>query len=56
MQLFFVPDTDSDFYTLSEEESHHCVKVLRLTVGDLVEATDGRGTLSHCTIVDSMSP
>lgn len=53
MQLFFVPDTNSDFYTLSEEESHHCVKVMRLAVGDRLSVTDGRGTLCHCSIVEA---
>lgn len=53
MQLFFTPDIESDFYTLSEEESHHCVKVMRLAVGDHVSATDGRGTLCRCSIVEA---
>lgn len=53
MQLFFVSDVESNLYTLSEEESHHCVKVMRLTVGDRVAVTDGRGTLCHCTIVEA---
>ena len=53
MQLFFVSNTDSDFYTLSEEESHHCVKVMRLSVGDHVSVTDGNGTLCHCSIVEA---
>lgn len=53
MQLFFVSNTDSDFYTLNEEESHHCVKVMRLAVGDHVSVTDGSGTLCHCTIVEA---
>lgn len=53
MQLFFVSNANSDFYTLSEEESHHCVKVMRLGVGDHISVTDGRGTLCHCTIVEA---
>lgn len=53
MQLFFVPNIDSDFYTLNEEESHHCVKVLRLVVGDSVSVSDGKGTLCHCTIMEA---
>lgn len=52
MQLFFASNTDSDYYTLSEEESHHCVKVMRLVAGDHVAVTDGNGTLCHCTIVE----
>ena len=34
MQLFFTEDIESDICTLSEEESKHCVKVLRMGVGD----------------------
>lgn len=52
MQLFFADDIQSDFCTLSEEESTHCVKVLRLGAGDTVSITDGRGTLCHCHILD----
>ena len=53
MQLFFADNIESDFCTLSEEESAHCVKVLRLGVGDTVSVTDGNGTLCHCHIVDA---
>jgi len=31
MQLFYAPDIVLPHYTLSEEESKHCVRVLRLT-------------------------
>lgn len=52
MQLFYAPDVDfaADGYTLSEEESRHCVRVLRLAEGDAASITDGRGTLCHCRI------
>ncbi|MBC3541711.1 16S rRNA (uracil(1498)-N(3))-methyltransferase [Rufibacter sediminis] len=45
MHLFFTPDlqpTDTS-YTLSEEESKHCARVLRLDRGDTVTLIDGRG-------------
>lgn len=45
MQLFYTPDFVTDTYTLSEEESAHCVKVLRAVAGDSLRFTDGRGTL-----------
>ncbi len=45
MQLFYAPDFITDSYTLCEEESAHCVKVLRASVGDTLHFTDGRGTL-----------
>jgi 16S rRNA (uracil1498-N3)-methyltransferase len=53
MQLFFSEDIESDICTLNEEESRHCVKVLRMTAGDELYITDGRGTLCRCSIVDA---
>lgn len=53
MHLFFVPDIDSgDLHSLSEEESNHCTRVLRLGKGDLVHLTNGQGTLYEASIVD----
>lgn len=51
MQLFFADNLDSDLYTLSPEESKHCVKVLRMEAGHEVHLTDGLGTLCRCRIV-----
>lgn len=53
MQLFFAENIESDIYTLSEEESRHCVKVLRMGVGDTLSITDGNGTLYHCRIMEA---
>ncbi len=50
MQLFYTPDITSDYYTLNEEESRHCLKVLRLQKGDLIFLTDGLGTLMESEI------
>lgn len=42
--LFYTPDIgDEKTYSLSEEESRHCVKVLRLTEGAEVHLVDGVG-------------
>lgn len=43
MYLFYCPDIETS-QTLSEEESAHCVRVLRYTAGDEILITDGRGT------------
>ena len=43
MYLFYCPDIEKE-QTLSEEESGHCVRVLRYTTGDEILITDGRGT------------
>ncbi|MFN0255968.1 16S rRNA (uracil(1498)-N(3))-methyltransferase [Pedobacter ureilyticus] len=45
MQLFYTPDINGSTYTLSEEESNHCNKVLRLKQGDQVHLIDGVGGL-----------
>lgn len=52
MQLFYAPDITPPAYTLSEEESKHCVRVLRLGCGDRIHITDGRGNLFCCEITD----
>ncbi len=43
MYLFYCPDIETR-QTLSEEESAHCVRVLRYTAGDEILITDGKGT------------
>ncbi len=53
MQLFFAPDFTPPRYTLSEEESKHAVRVLRLEAGDPLHLTDGQGNLYTCRIVDA---
>ena len=45
MQLFYAPQIERPLHTLTEEESKHCVRVLRLAAGDPLALTDGRGTL-----------
>src|SRR5476651_2350677 len=55
MQLFYTPDIEPGHpqYFLSEEESKHCVRVLRLVVGDEVQLIDGRGGLYTARIKDA---
>lgn len=52
MQLFYDPNIVSSqtSYTLNEEESKHCIRVLRLTVDDIIYITDGKGTMCKCRI------
>lgn len=47
MHLFYTPDIvpNKAEYTLSEEESKHCTRVLRLKEGDEVSLIDGKGHL-----------
>ncbi len=49
MALFYVPDI-ADRWELSEEEATHCLRVLRLSVGDALDITDGCGTLYKAVI------
>ena len=49
MALFYVPDI-ADRWELSEEEAAHCLRVLRLSVGDALDITDGCGTLYKAVI------
>jgi 16S rRNA (uracil1498-N3)-methyltransferase len=51
MHVFYTPDMNADTYVLSEEESKHCTKVLRLGVGARVHLIDGRGGLYEAEIV-----
>jgi 16S rRNA (uracil1498-N3)-methyltransferase len=55
MQLFYTPDIDSSLpqYFLSEEESKHAVRVLRLVAGDEVTLIDGKGGLYKAEIKDA---
>lgn len=52
MQLFYAPEISLPRYTLNEEESKHCIRVLRMSLGDELHLTDGRGTLHRCKVVD----
>ena len=51
MQLFYAPDITLPEYTLTEEESRHAIKVLRLKTGDTMHITDGVGNLHLCRLI-----
>lgn len=51
MHLFYTPDINGMDYTLSPEESKHCVRVLRLEEGEAVSLVDGRGNWYDGVIV-----
>jgi len=52
MHVFYTPDLATNEYTLNEEESKHCSKVLRLGIGDVIHLIDGRGGLYEAQIVE----
>jgi 16S rRNA (uracil1498-N3)-methyltransferase len=53
MQLFFYPDLNSDLITLPEDESKHCVRVLRKQIADTLDLIDGKGTHAIGEIMDA---
>lgn len=50
MQIFYCPDIITNTAILSEEESYHCIKVLRLNKGDFVQLIDGKGNIYEACI------
>jgi 16S rRNA (uracil1498-N3)-methyltransferase len=52
MHLFYTPDISSEYYSLNEEESKHCIRVLRLQSADEVFLIDGRGGFYTAQILD----
>ena len=53
MELFFSRDFDGNVCRLDQDESAHCVKVLRHREGDMIHVIDGEGTLYNCRILDA---
>lgn len=55
MHLFYTADLkpDQSLFQLSEEESKHAVRVLRLNVGDQVQLIDGVGGFYEAEIADA---
>jgi 16S rRNA (uracil1498-N3)-methyltransferase len=52
MQTFFTPDILSKYYQLNEDESRHCIKVLRLRKNDFINLIDGKGGFYKAKIID----
>ena len=50
MHTFYIPGNISDQKFLSEDESKHAVRVLRLKEGDPFQVINGAGTLIDCVI------
>jgi 16S rRNA (uracil1498-N3)-methyltransferase len=51
MQLYFCSDISSDFFSLNEEESRHCIGVLRHKKGDTIHVIDGKGGFYKTEII-----
>lgn len=48
LQLFFV--TNFDQTELIDENAHHAIRVLRMSIGEELLISDGKGAWAHCTI------
>ncbi len=50
MELFYAYEVEGGVCRLDQDESAHCVRVLRHRAGDAVDIIDGLGTLYHCRL------
>lgn len=50
MEIFYSKDISAGIVSLDQEESGHCVRVLRHRVGDHICVIDGEGTFYDCTL------
>ena len=53
MEVFYSPQIENGMCVLPEEESVHCVRVLRHREGDEIYVIDGLGTLYTCRLTDA---
>ncbi len=53
MNVFYLPDANDGMVSFPEEESRHCVKVLRMQAGDRFCVTDGKGSLYDAELVEA---
>lgn len=51
MEIFWTEVIAGGICRLGEEESAHCVRVLRHRAGDRINIIDGHGTMYECTLV-----
>ena len=52
MHLFLTDTTQGPYATLPPDESKHCIRVLRMQLGDEFYVTSGDGTMCRARIVD----
>ena len=53
--MFYLPNLlpSAETFVLSEEESSHCIRVLRKQPGDEIQVLDGKGGLYTAAILDA---
>jgi 16S rRNA (uracil1498-N3)-methyltransferase len=52
MHLFYCENLGNDLATLSEEESRHCAKVMRMSPGNEIILVDGKGSFCYARLID----
>jgi len=52
MHVFYAPSASQGLFCLPQDESYHCIKVLRFRQGDLIIVTNGSGLLLEGTLMD----
>ena len=52
MQIFYVPGISGSSCVMDENESRHCIRVLRMSKGDKVKIVDGQGGFFEGVITD----
>lgn len=52
MIQFYAPDIEKTL-TLPESDSQHCVRVLRMSEGDIIDVIDGAGSRLTCRLADA---
>lgn len=55
MNLFYQPGIPNGIHYLNPDESRHCTKVLRKKTGDVIQITDGIGTIYQARLTESKS-
>jgi len=53
MAIFFKDEITNNIIILNEEESRHCVKVLRIKTGEQVTVTNGKGEEVNCILINN---
>jgi 16S rRNA (uracil1498-N3)-methyltransferase len=52
VNIFYEPDIQSNGNVLGEDDSFHCIKVLRRQTNDLIYVLDGNGSRYECKIIE----
>ena len=55
MHVFYTPDIQKT-NELPEEEAQHCTRVLRLSIGDEITLTDGKGSFYKAETSSAIRP